>query len=75
MRPILLVVLLSGCSLLTDHSSVQCTRDEDCARYGQHPYCKQGVCVASGLGPEGCFRAPVKQRRRPSASHRNQLVI
>jgi hypothetical protein len=29
--------------------------DSDCEQYGNHPFCKEGVCVDSGLGPPGCF--------------------
>ena len=50
-----LAVAGTGCSLLLDRSSTQCKTDNDCARYGSHPLCQSGVCVASGLGPEGCF--------------------
>lgn len=45
----------AGCSLLIDRSTTQCQTDNDCLRFGGHPLCQQGVCVASGLGPEGCF--------------------
>jgi hypothetical protein len=51
----LALLLVGGCSLLVNHDAVQCKSDNDCARYGSHPYCRDGVCVASGLGPEGCF--------------------
>jgi hypothetical protein len=43
----------SGCSLLVDRSE-QCKVDDDCLKFGGHPYCESGVCVASGLGPESC---------------------
>jgi hypothetical protein len=49
------MIALSGCSVLVDHGATQCVSDADCARFGHHPFCQQGVCVASGLGPEGCF--------------------
>jgi hypothetical protein len=45
----------AGCSFLVDRSSTQCRTDDDCAKFGGHPLCQQGVCVPSGLGPEGCF--------------------
>jgi ABC-type phosphate transport system substrate-binding protein len=45
----------AACSLLVDRSSVQCRSDSDCAKFGSHPYCQNGVCVASGLGPSNCF--------------------
>ena len=52
----------AGCSLLVDHSNVQCKVDADCDHFGGHPACEDGVCVASGLGPEGCFAGtPVLQ--------------
>jgi hypothetical protein len=52
----LLLLLLgsNGCSLLTDHGTVQCKTDADCTKFGSHPTCSNGVCVVSGLGPEGC---------------------
>jgi phage tail protein X len=43
-----------GCSLLVDHTSAQCETDDDCLRFGGRPFCQRGVCVPSGLGPEGC---------------------
>ncbi len=57
MRPILslTVCLLSGCSFLLDDNANQCQTDDDCASFGVHPYCKNGVCVPSGLGPAGCY--------------------
>ena len=48
------VMACAGCSLITDHSSIQCSTDADCAQFKGHPYCHSGVCVVSGLGPEGC---------------------
>jgi hypothetical protein len=45
---------LSACSLLLDRSP-QCRTDDDCLTFGNHPTCRQGLCVASGLGPPGCF--------------------
>jgi hypothetical protein len=51
---IFLVLLTSGCSVLVDRNSNQCATDADCASFGGHPSCQGGVCVASGLGPEGC---------------------
>jgi hypothetical protein len=44
-----------GCSLLVNHDGQQCKTDADCAQFGSHPYCQNGVCVPSGLGPPGCF--------------------
>ncbi|HEX8953032.1 MAG TPA: hypothetical protein VF945_14355, partial [Polyangia bacterium] len=46
---------VAGCSLLVDRSATQCKTDDDCTRFGGHPQCENGVCVASGLGPAGCF--------------------
>ncbi|HEY2513080.1 MAG TPA: hypothetical protein VGI39_19565 [Polyangiaceae bacterium] len=45
----------AACSVMLDHKSTQCQVDSDCAEFGSHPYCQQGVCVASGLGPADCF--------------------
>jgi hypothetical protein len=44
-----------ACTLLIDRSSTQCQSDSDCAKFGSHPFCQSGVCVASGLGPSNCF--------------------
>ena len=44
-----------ACSALIDHDATQCRSDGDCAKFGGHPYCQQGVCVPSGLGPASCF--------------------
>lgn len=52
---LLIVIALTGCSFVLDKETTQCTVDSDCERFGGHPTCEQGVCVASGLGPEGCF--------------------
>ena len=45
-----------GCSLALDTESAQCTTDADCEHFGTYPLCQEGVCVPSGLGPQGCFR-------------------
>ena len=53
------VALLTGaCSLLVEKEQKQCVVDKDCQRFdaGSLPICSLGVCVASGLGPPGCFR-------------------
>jgi hypothetical protein len=50
----------AGCSLILDRSDAQCKTDDDCARFGGHPLCEKGVCVASGLGPDGCFAGTPK---------------
>jgi len=56
-----LVVLLpftNSCTLLLDRDVVQCRTNSDCARFESasvaYAVCSQGVCVNSGLGPEGC---------------------
>jgi hypothetical protein len=49
------LLLSSGCTLLVDRNGNQCQTDDDCANFGSHPYCRNGVCVPSGLGPPGCF--------------------
>jgi hypothetical protein len=62
-RPLLSSVLLAliasgalaGCSVLVDDRNVQCRTDDDCTKFGNHPICSRGICVSSGLGPEGCF--------------------
>ncbi len=48
-----------SCTLLLDHSSVQCHSDDDCVHFGHHPYCDQkaNLCVQSGLSPKDCFFA------------------
>jgi hypothetical protein len=52
------VLLSSGaCTALLDHSSVQCRTDADCVHFGHHPFCRESVCVASGLSPKDCFYA------------------
>lgn len=50
-----------ACTALLDHDATQCQSDSDCAKFGQHPYCQQGVCVSSGLGPAGCFYGTPQQ--------------
>jgi hypothetical protein len=44
-----------ACSVLLDHGDTQCQSDSDCEKFGSHPYCQNGVCVPSGLGPKDCF--------------------
>lgn len=55
----LLIVLVaigaSTCSLIVEKSAVQCSTDADCVKFAPHPFCVEGVCVESGLGPAGCF--------------------
>ena len=50
-----LVISLTACTLLVNRGSDQCSTDADCVSFGSHPYCRSGVCVASGLGPPGCY--------------------
>jgi ABC-type phosphate transport system substrate-binding protein len=47
----------AACTVLVNRSTVQCRTDGDCARYGNHPFCQNNVCVPSGLEPNGCFLA------------------
>ncbi|HEV7557334.1 MAG TPA: hypothetical protein VGO00_17825 [Kofleriaceae bacterium] len=54
-RLTLAFVALSGCSLVLDNSETQCSTDSDCEHFGNHPFCQEGLCVVSGLGPAGCF--------------------
>jgi ABC-type phosphate transport system substrate-binding protein len=52
----LLATLVAACSVLLDHDKNQCNTDGDCAAvFGGRPFCDNHVCVASGLGPDGCF--------------------
>jgi hypothetical protein len=52
---------LAGCTLVLDKQKAQCVVDADCALdFGGHPLCQQGVCVESGLGPEGCVDTTLK---------------
>jgi hypothetical protein len=44
----------AGCSFVLDKQTDQCVVDADCVHFGGHPSCQQGLCVASGLGPENC---------------------
>lgn len=49
--------MVGACSFLFDRTEEQCTTREDCVAQGftGTPVCEQGVCVATNLGPEGCF--------------------
>ena len=72
---LLLILSASGCSLLVDHNSAQCTKDDDCLRFGGHPSCQNGVCVPSGLGPEGCvIGTPTQQTDYLNACSTAQCV-
>lgn len=55
--PVVTVLPLVACSFLVEKTEVQCSTDADCQGFTQdaHPFCNSGVCVASGLGPSGCF--------------------
>ncbi|HEX8793141.1 MAG TPA: hypothetical protein VF765_19490 [Polyangiaceae bacterium] len=55
------LVTTGACTVLLDHDATQCQSDSDCAKFGEHPYCQQGVCVSSGLGPAGCFYGTPQQ--------------
>lgn len=52
---VLLGLTVVACSALFDTSKVQCSSDSDCDHFGGHPYCVNALCVASNLGPDGCF--------------------
>jgi hypothetical protein len=57
-RVLFAVTLLASsaaCTAIFNPDASQCTVDADCDRFGGQPYCRGGVCVASGLGPAGCF--------------------
>ena len=45
----------AGCSVIVEGETNQCVSDADCAAFGTHPFCIEGICVESGLGPPGCF--------------------
>jgi hypothetical protein len=51
----LLLLACGACTLLLDRTESQCHTDDDCAHFGGHPYCQNGLCVPSGLGPKDCF--------------------
>jgi hypothetical protein len=60
-RTTMIVALLGavcGCSFVLDKQADQCSTNADCDKFGGHPLCEAGVCVASGLGPEGCVIDP-----------------
>jgi len=46
---------VTTCTLLLDHSAVQCKTDDDCIKLGTYPTCQQGLCKPSGLQPSQCF--------------------
>lgn len=49
------LAVTTACSFVVDSNPTQCSVDNDCAHFGGHPLCQDGVCVASGLGPADCF--------------------
>lgn len=53
----LVLVLLAGCSIVLDRNDTQCETAADCTALGIDgvPICQEGVCVATELGPVGCF--------------------
>ncbi len=53
-----LLALAGGCSVVFDKPAEQCQTNSDCEKFGGHPVCENNVCVASGLGPEGCVITP-----------------
>jgi hypothetical protein len=50
----LFTLQLGACSVVLDREENQCSVDADCEKFGGLPTCSNRVCVASGLGPEGC---------------------
>jgi hypothetical protein len=56
-----LLIGTAACTALIDDDATQCRSDSDCAKFGDHPYCQQGVCVPSGLGPASCFYGTPQQ--------------
>jgi hypothetical protein len=48
---------LTACSFVLDSSTEQCSSDADCAHFEGHPFCRDHVCVFSGLGPDDCSMA------------------
>jgi ABC-type phosphate transport system substrate-binding protein len=57
----LLTMCAAACSVLLDHDATQCQTDSDCAQFGGHPYCENGACVSSGLGPANCYYGTPQQ--------------
>src|SRR5262249_5571980 len=52
---LMLLFAVMACSALLDHDTVQCNTDQDCDKFSGHPYCQNHLCVASNLGPDGCY--------------------
>jgi ABC-type phosphate transport system substrate-binding protein len=57
----LLLLSAAACTALLDRRAAQCQTDNDCAAFGGHPYCQNGACVSSGLGPANCFYGTPQQ--------------
>jgi hypothetical protein len=57
------VLCSAACTFLLDRTSTQCQGDADCAKFGGHPFCRAGWCVASGLGPSDCFYGTPQQQQ------------
>lgn len=45
----------TGCSFVLDNQKAQCETSADCEHFKGHPFCEEGVCVASGLMPDDCL--------------------
>lgn len=59
-------MLGTTCTLLLDHSAIQCTSAADCDKIDKHrPICQNGLCVASGFQPAGCF-LPIPPMKGPT---------
>jgi hypothetical protein len=56
-----LLMSAAACTAILNHQAAQCQTDNDCAAFGDHPYCQAGVCVSSGLGPTNCFYGTPQQ--------------
>src|SRR3954468_1125230 len=65
-------LLLAGtgsCTRLIDHSAVRCQTDDDCLHFSPyHPYCRDSVCIASGLNPAGCYYPKEKAALKTAAN-------
>src|SRR5260221_3087276 len=50
-----LLLVAVSCTKLIDHNAKRCASDDDCMDYSHyHPYCRDNVCIASGLNPIYC---------------------
>ncbi|HSO00374.1 MAG TPA: hypothetical protein VLS89_18910, partial [Candidatus Nanopelagicales bacterium] len=43
------------CSVIIEGRTDQCSTDADCEAFGGYPRCTEGVCVARGASPPGCY--------------------